>query len=496
MTRASPSTWSLSGGAESEDVSNAAGLPVNAAPEVAGDVDPGAVSSKLAARTSYGGTRDDIGRVQSMGYWPYIEQQLNPTSIDDSVCNAKLTAFATLTFTAGRLFNPMTRPSMTVVREQLIDATVIRAVYSKRQLYERMVEFWSNHFNIDINNETCVFLKTVDDRDVIRPNALGRFRDLLLASARSPAMAYYLDNTFSTSLKPNENYARELMELHTLGIDGDYSQQDVREIARCFTGWGAFPPDPQFGELCGTFRFDQTVHDTGPKTVLGMSIPARAAAQGMQDGLDVLEMLAVHPSTARNIARKLCRWFLGESVPTSVEDAVAQSFLTTGGDIKAMLRVILRPEHLADAAPKIKRPVHLVVAALRALRVDLVGGWGASIRAQLLSMGMVPFSWGPPDGYPDSDAYWGGLLYARWNFCGLLAAGSIPGAVPSVAVLFEGTTDLSTVVYQIGANVFGFEYPPGEINRLKQHLGASPIPATLQMETVGLALSGPTFQAY
>jgi hypothetical protein len=469
-------------------------LPITPAGEFAGDVDPGAVAAKLTARVSYGATVAELDRAFSIGYFPYLEQQLNPTSMDDSACEARLSPYWTTRATAPRLFAYTTRPAPALIRDQLIEATILRAVYSRRQLFERMVEFWTYHFNIDINNETCIFLKGVDDREVIRPHALGRFVDMLQASARSPAMLFYLDNAFSFAGRPNENYAREVMELHTLGVDAPYTQQDVRELARCFTGWTVHGPEIG-GDLAGTFKYDPAKHDTGPKTVLGLQIPARPASQGMQDGIDALNYLASSPFTARNIARKLCRYFLGNAVPASVEQLVADAYLSSNGDIKTMLRVILRPEHVADARRKIKRPYHLCISALRALRVELTGtAWGNSIRTQLSLMGMPPFGWGPPNGYPDDDDYWGTVIYPRWNFTGLLAGNLLSGVPVNSQVVFGGSTEFNAIMFWIAAAAYGYSIPINERNRLQAYLAKNPTSPARQLETLGLAISGPTFQ--
>ena len=485
----------LPGPAEGGAGAGAGAIGFNPAPEFTADVDPGHVVLRLVGRMCYGTATVDVDRCQSIGVTAFIEEQLNPAALSDSACDARLAAYTTLTMTPEQLFRIDIRPASSFLRDQLIDATILRAVYSRRQLLERMVEFWTYHFNIDINHDFAIYLKTVDDREVIRRNALGKFGDLLRASAQSPAMLYYLDNALSTAGRPNENYAREVMELHTLGVDGGYTQQDVRELARCFTGWTTYGPDAANGALAGTFRFDPTIHDTGAKVVLGQAIPARPAAQGLQDGLDALNILLNHPATARNLARKLCRWFLGEGVPASVEDAVAAVYTASGGDIKAMLRAILKPEYLLDAKPKIKRPYHLVVSALRGLKINLTGTWGTGIRAQLASMGMQPLGWGTPDGYPDRDAYWSGMLYTRWNFAGLLAAGKIAGAVPDAAVIFNGATDAGMTMFWLAAALFGWEYPPIETTRIRVYLGTAPTPAR-QLEAVGLAVSGPTYQTF
>ncbi|MFY7895049.1 MAG: DUF1800 family protein, partial [Phycisphaerales bacterium] len=174
-------------------------------------------------------------------------------------------------------------------------------------------------------------------------------------------MLYYLNNDVSTAANPNENYARELMELHTLGVDGGYTQTDVQQVALCLTGWTIWRGSST-GALAGTFRYDNTNHNQTAKNVLGTPIPANG---GQQDGVTVLNLLINHPSTARYIATKMCRHFLGYEVARSIIDQVAATYTSTGGDIKAMLRVVLKPEHVAAATPKMKRPFHMFAASLR-----------------------------------------------------------------------------------------------------------------------------------
>ena len=319
---------------------------------------------------------------------------------------------------------------------ELQQARLLRAVYSRRQLYEVMVDFWSNHFNIFAAKGADRWLATSYDRDTIRPHALGRFSDLLRATAQSPAMLY-LDNWLSASpaaafgrLAPNnprrglnENYARELMELHTLGVDGGYTQRDVQEVARCFTGWTIRQP-----RSAGEFYFEPRIHDSGEKIVIGRRI---AAGGGISDGLAVLDMLARHPSTARFISLKLARRFVSDDPPTSIVDKATAAFRQTDGDIAAVLRVIFEgPEFFAPATfqAKVKKPLEYVASALRAT------GAQVEISHQLLRylarMGEPLFLAQPPTGYPDAAGSWASpdMLLTRINFAGDLVDGRIPGS--------------------------------------------------------------------
>ena len=238
---------------------------------------------------------------------------------------------------------------------------LLRAVYSERQLQEVLTDFWFNHFNVDVRKIDDRPVVVEYERDVIRPRVLGRFRDLLGATAKSPAMLFYLDNWLSKDRGLNENYARELMELHTLGVDGGYTQADVVNVARAFTGWTMSKPHEATG-----FAFNDRMHDHGAKRVLGRTIKAGG---GVEDGEQVLDLLARHPSTARFIATKLVRRFVADDPPPALVDRAARTFRRTDGDLREVMRTILTsPEFLAPAAyrAKVKSPFEYVVSLLRA----------------------------------------------------------------------------------------------------------------------------------
>jgi uncharacterized protein (DUF1800 family) len=358
-------------------------------------------------RITFGPRVEERARFAEIGLRPYIEEQLAFESIDDLSCNLQLSKFNTLDMAANeleaisnQLFENYDREK---VPNELRQATILRQLYSKRQLYEVMAEFWSDHFNIFVEKGNCFYLKTVDDREVIRKNALGSFRDLVWASAHSPAMLIYLDNQANEKSHPNENYARELMELHTLGVDGGYTQQDVMELARCLTGWSV---KEHF--WLGDFVFREDLHDTGIKNVLGLTI----RPSGQQEAEQVIEHLVTHPSTARFIATKLTRRFIADAPPQVVIEKATRMFLETNGDIKSVLRVILL-DGLPLAQPKYKRPANFVLSALRMLNAETDGaGWDD----YLLRMGQVYFNWPTPDGYPDYSEAWRGSLMPRWQF--------------------------------------------------------------------------------
>jgi uncharacterized protein (DUF1800 family) len=345
-----------------------------------------------------------------------------------------------------------------VITTQMQAARITRAVLSERQLEEVMVDFWFNHFNVYAQKGAVRWMLPAYEREAIRPHALGRFRDLVLATARHPAMLFYLDNWLSTRadlvvmqgpnagrrLGLNENYARELMELHTLGVDGGYRQEDVIEVARCFTGWTI--DRPQQG---GGFLFRPQAHDRGAKRVLGQTIPAGG---GLQDGERVIDILTRHPSTARFIATKLARRLVSDDPPPTLVDRAAATFQRTDGDIRAVLTTIVTaPEFWSAEAyrAKIKTPLEVVASAMRALdgRIAPAGGpeaagGGVALAREVGKLGEPLYEAQPPTGYPDRADAWvnTGALLGRMNFALGLAHNRFPGARVDLGA-FLGTVD-------------------------------------------------------
>jgi uncharacterized protein (DUF1800 family) len=325
---------------------------------------------------------------------------------------------------------------------ELQQAKLLRAVFSERQLQEVMTDFWFNHFNVFGQKDADRWLLTSYERDAIRPHALGKFKELLLAVAQSPAMLFYLDNFMSQAEQPappprfaangnpippprrpglNENYARELMELHTLGVDGGYTQEDVIAVARCLTGWTLGPR----GNM--SFAFRPRAHDKGEKVVLGTRI---APGGGIEDGLRVLGLLAKHPSTAKFISRKLCQRFVADEPPQAMVDAVAETFTSTDGDIREVVRTILTspefysPRHYRN---KIKSPLEVVASAIRATGASTDG---AQPLIQLVArMGEPLYLCQPPTGYDEESAQWlsNATLLERMNFAVALINNRING---------------------------------------------------------------------
>lgn len=383
-------------------------------------------------RLTFGPRAQELDQAATIGLEGWIEQQLSPDEIDDLPVDLLLRRFGTLNLDSDqladlsdKLIDDVDRVS---VPAELQQATLIRQVYSRRQLVELMVDFWSDHFNISIEKGDCFFLKTVDDREVIRKNALGSFRDLLWASAHSPAMLIYLDNQSNQKGAPNENYARELLELHTLGVNGGYTQHDVMEMARCLTGWTV---KDHFWR--GRFTFKNEQHDPGTKTVLGLSIlPA-----GKSEGEQVIEHLANHPGTAHFISRKLARRFISNAPSETLVDQTARVFIQTNGDIREVMRSLIL-NGLPEMEPKIKRPSHFIASSMRML--DVYTDSGRAVQDFLERMGQPYFRWPTPDGYPDRDDAWQNNLVPRWQFAIALAQNMIPGTKLKPPAISEITT--------------------------------------------------------
>jgi len=420
----------------------------------------------LLNRISYGISDTDLERMQALGMVAYFQEQIDPDSIDDRAVDDFIsTNFPTLTMTTAE-FLSLPREQRNRVPFELKLATLYRRWFSRKQLYEVMVEFWSDHFNIYHNDGLSRFLKTADDRDVIRPHALGRFRELLHASAKSPAMLYYLDNYSNTQSGPNENYARELQELHTLGVDGGFTEQDVLEVARCFTGWSIEPPrnrqTDRINEQAGTFRFYPQRHDNGEKWVLGQRIPAN---QGIADGEQVLDILAGHPATARFIATKLCRRFVADNPPDSLIDKVAETYIDSDGDIRAMLWTLFASdEFFAAPDEKFKRPVEYLGSLFRTLQVQLDERALPRLRRLLSDLGHSPFAWPPPNGYPDVMTYWASTngLLGRWNFALDLSSNTAGGFRFDLAALIAAVQTPSQLVDTLSERVLRRPLPPAD----------------------------------
>ncbi len=479
----------------------------------------------LLNRTGFGVRPGDVERVRAMGIEKYIDQQLHPERINDSATEARLKRLESLNMTIAEIYEKYPQPNMianqlgigkkqqakqndqmnpnsnnqaddvvdlskrenrqavmayyrehglrlpAMLLGDLMEQKIIRGVYSERQLQEVMTDFWFNHFNIFYAKGADRWLTTDHEMNAIRPRTLGKFKDLLMATAKSPAMLFYLDNFQSSSpdaklperrgqgrfqrrpglpggfgnqqgqmtpeqqrrqqaaqqfrnRKPgiNENYARELMELHTLGVEGGYTQKDVQEVARCFTGWTINQPRRE-----GSFIFRSWMHDDGEKTVLGKKIPAGG---GMRDGEMVIDLLAHHPNTAKFISTKLVRRFVSDNPPQSLVDRVAGVYMKTDGDIREMLLTIFTsPEFNSQEAyrAKIKSPFELAVSAIRALGGEATNT--IQVAQFIAKMGQPLYRYQPPTGFPDRAEQWvnTGSLLERLNFGLALATNKLRG---------------------------------------------------------------------
>jgi uncharacterized protein (DUF1800 family) len=581
----------------------------------------------LLNRLGFGARPGDVEKVRALGIDKYIERQLNPAAIDDAAADAKVKNLGVLRMSNEELFAKYPNPAAVLqvvaqnnnlerrdlqdlrrndeasadqtkdeknrnelsaddrrryqqqiaelyqkyklgrpaqIMQQLNASRILRAAYSERQLQEVMVDFWSNHFNVYSQKAATRWFLPEFDRDVIRPNALGNFRDLLLATAKSPAMLFYLDNfeSVSPNAQPNnnagggrraqkiqqmirsgqmtpqlreqikerfnltdeqldkrlkqmnnqqrrtrginENYAREIMELHTLGVDGGYTQKDIQEVARAFTGWtivdargyrraftsmatgetnkraerlmrqAGIPADTP----SGTFYFNENWHDGGEKTILGQKVKEG----GIKDGMKVIDLLAAHPSTARFIARKLAVKFVSDNPSEALVKRVADAFLKSKGDIKTTLRAIFTDEEFFAAEnyrAKIKTPFELTVSALRALGAETNGG---PIQAMLNKMGEQLYGYQAPTGYPDTAEDWvnTGALLERMNFAVALVANQIPGTRVDLKK-FEGK-DKKQILEQAAAALLEGELNPNTKAMLLKQI-ERPLPET-KLETV------------
>ncbi len=540
-------------------------------------------------RLTFGPRPGDVERVRELGLERWIARQLDPGRIPDEGLQARLASLETLHESSGELLkgyepSPEARREIQKLRGEMEAASeadqralrrelrektlaglagsprqvldelqagkLIRAVHSERQLDEVLVDFWMNHFNVYAQKGSVRFLVNEYEQEVIRPRAWGRFEDLLVATAESPAMLFYLDNWMSVdpaaaqaragargqrgnrgggyrgggqgrglgagpragyvpppmSRTPlpqggasgqgngqarrrtglNENYARELMELHTLGVDGGYTQQDVTEVARAFTGWtieGLRQDQPRF-------RFDERLHDQGDKLVLGQAVKSA----GQDEGRRILHLLAIHPATARFISYKLARRFVSDQPPEALVERAAATYLRTDGNIREVLRAIVTsPEFFAPAArqAKVKTPLEFVTSAVRA-----AGGQVSDARdlaRRLGEMGMPLYLQQPPTGYKDTAEAWvssSGLL-ARLNFALDLAEGHVPGVAIDPALTAAPGNDLVALRDRLAAELTPAGLSPATLATL-EHEGQAGVLVPARM--AGLILGSPEFQ--
>ncbi len=385
-----------------------------------------------ARRLSFGPTPALLAELRTKGSAAWIDEQLAPASIDESAIAPYLAKYPRIDQTAAQIQSGV---DPWRARYDLATASMVRAVWGRRQLFELLVDFWSNHLNVDINHDASQPHKPTEDREVIRKHALGRFSDMLLASAKSAAMLLYLDQAISRAdggRIPNENYARELLELHTVGVNGGYDEGDVKEVAHLLTGWTIADSST------GAFTFKSAWHNLGPLasggSVLGWS---PNGLTGLAAGESFLKHLARHPKTAERLAHKLAVRFIGEHVkPTdAVVAAAAQKYLANDTAIRPMVQHLLTSaEFKVAAGRKLRRPIEYVAACMRgaALQFDPARAdslvWALNNPLEL--MGQAPYAWPAPNGYPDANGKWAsvGGMVARWNLAASVSVGFWWGA--------------------------------------------------------------------
>jgi uncharacterized protein (DUF1800 family) len=441
---------------------------------------------RLARRISMGLNDAEAMRANSMGYAQYLEYQLAADVINDSAVDTYIaTTFPLLSQDVNTIYNA----DNGMLQAQISYSGMYRGAFSGRQLKERLVEFWSDHFNIAYSK--VGYLKVIDDRDVIRANAMTTFPQLLRASAHSAAMLVYLDQNTSTKTSPNQNYAREIMELHTLGVNGGYTQTDVAELARVLTGWTSAGR--------GTFTFNAAIHDYGAKTVIGTVIPAASSATGaaaQQEGEAMLNVLVAHPSTATFISTKMLKYFLRYDPSPSQIAEVAAVYSSSGGDIKQMLRQYRAQQNLMAAPAMFKRPYHMIISSLRALAPNVTVANIAGIAGQINAAGQYPFTWQTPDGFPMQLEYWSGNMLPRWNAASFVSNQNTATSIQFNVTPFMTPATPAAIVGQIDKYIFGGEMTQRLRDELTTYITTTPTSATRVRETIALAMASSPFQYY
>ncbi|MFQ5703331.1 MAG: DUF1800 domain-containing protein [Gemmatimonadales bacterium] len=546
-----------------------------AAPPAAPDSTERARALHVLNRLTYGPRPGELDRVLELGVDRFIEQQLHPADIDDSALEKRLQAFEILKLSSADLAdivraeqrarrqarqrradeakmendrrkqmararrNPSRLRRLTAEFQQV---AVVRAAMSERQLYEVMVDFWTNHFNVFMQKGADRFLTPDYIEHAIRPHALGKFEDLLVATAQSPAMLFYLDNAESVtpgSRPPelararkrliagrprpirfgirrqgsrnmgrtmdsarsrlnalerrlprgiNENYARELLELHTLGVDGGYTQQDIVEVARILTGWST---QPYRG---AKFVFNEWAHDRGVKVALGHRFEAGG---GVEEGLGLLHLLAMHPATIRHVSSKLCVRFVSDDPPSGCVDAAARAWETSAGDIRSIMTAIIRsPDFWAaeNRGSKTKTPLELVVSAVRALGAEPDT---TNALAQVVGrLGQPLYLFAPPTGYPETQESWinSGAMLQRFKLAMGLASGRMPGVTIDLDRVTAPTDDPDHLVRVVNAAVLGGGADHATLRVMREQVRSARNPREARVIAVGLALASPEFQ--
>ena len=502
-------------------------------------------------RLAYGPRPGEVDSVARYGVMPWIERQLDPDHLDDKLLQQREHAFKILDYDRGDLaqrYRDAQRDRQRMQRElaqtedsmrpdkiegpmrefrelggELQQLAIVRATLSERQLREVMVDFWTNHFNVFVGKGADRFLLPSYIEQTIRPRVLGRFEDLLIATAESPAMLFYLDNAQSVApgsapprpFRPfspffgrrrfgmnempedrrrqrptgiNENYARELLELHTLGVDGGYTQQDVIEVARIFTGWSIEPPERGAG-----FVFRDWAHDHGTKHVFGLTFHD----DGKDEGVRLLKFLAMQHATMHHVSAKLCARFVADEPPDGCVDAAVAAWQKTRGDIRAVLRAIFTsPDFWSPQVvrSKVKTPFEFVVSAVRAVSAD--PDTTPRLAQVVARLGEPLYQQPAPTGYAETEAHWvnSGALLARMNAAVALAGGRLPGIDANLDAVIPATTDHSQLIDMVDERILGGTMSAHTKSVILDQLADVPDPLQARALAVGLAIGGPDFQ--
>ncbi len=487
-------------------------------------------------RLAYGPRPGEVDRVAAQGVMSWIDRQLVPdriaderltqrerglTILDDDRSDLAAMYVAAQRARRGRKRadsaadtlddNPVVQRGRRLAA-QFQELAVVRAALSERQMYQVMVDFWTNHFNVYLAKGADRFLTSDYVEHTIRPHALGRFEDLLIATAQSPAMLFYLDNwqsvapgssprgrrsawrTAETQARKrtpqgiNENYARELLELHTLGVDGGYTQQDVIAVARILTGWGI--RRPQHG---GDFEFHDWAHDTGEKQVLGVRFPA---GHGRDEGVRLLTLLANHPATLQHVSQELCQRLVSDDPPDGCVDDALAVWRQSNGDIREVLRAILHGPAFwspVSVGAKVKTPLEFVVSAMRAVSAE--PDTTPRLARVVARLGQPLYLHVAPDGYPEREAAWvnSGALLDRMNTAVALAAGRLPGvtmALDSIALV----ADAEQLIAAVNDKILGGMMSENTKAVIRRQIADVRDPKQATALAIGLALGGPEFQ--
>jgi len=424
----------------------------------------------LLARCGFGARPGDRATGERADDW--IERQLDPAAIDDTAFEQRLRRYVTFEATAGDAYEFQER----LMRRELQSSILLAAVHSERRLRESMLGLWRDHFSLSLAKGECAWLATSFERDALRPNAIGSFRALLRAVLLHPAMLWSLDGRLNRADvgAPNENYARELLELHTLGLEGGYTQRDVQEVARALSGWTSRGlGDSRKGRV----EFVAERHDHGAKRALGVELPE---GLGEEEVERVIDLVCAHPATPQRIARRMASRFVADEPPASVVERAAQEFTRTDGDLKSTLRALLTsPEFRSSRLAKLKRPLHFVVSALRACDAECAPD--DALLTWLERLGHAPYLWPAPDGYPDDALHWRSGLLARWRFADELAHGELRAA----RVVAEQTLERAGGRVAFAASCFGRD-PTDAERALLDGGGAA--------DAIAVVLASPGFQ--